>query len=150
MTYKWSMSVFKGDANKVGKELEGIEKESELTNYNVVEFAKKNTQSELNKCLELNDTIGGEKYRLVQANQLLQSISIVISDTEPKETTKAFVNIKTKEETRVFRNIVSVLENDEEYKQLKEKAKKDFISYKDKYDKILKLKDLKAIIFENL
>lgn len=150
MTYKWSMGVFKGDANKVGKELEGIEKESELTNYNVVEFAKKNTQSELNKCFEWNDTIAGEKYRLVQANQLLQSISIVISDTEPKETTKAFVNIKTKEETRVFRNIVSVLENDEEYKQLKEKAKKDFISYKDKYDKILKLKDLKAIIFENL
>lgn len=150
MTYKWSMGVFRGDANKVGKELEGIEKESELTNYNVLDFAKRNTRSELNKCFEWNDTIAGEKYRLVQANQLLQSISIVISDTEPEEVTKAFVNIKTKEETRIFKNIVSVIENDEEYSQLKEKAKRDFISYKNKYDKILKLKDLKSIILDNL
>ena len=150
MTYKWSATGYKADANKVGKELEVIESERELTNDSVLDFAKKNKKSELYKCFEWNDTIAGEKYRLSQANKILQSISIVVSDTEPEETTKAFVNIKTQEEKRIFKNIVSVIENDEEYLQLKEKAKRDFISYKDKYDKVLKLKDLKAIIFDNL
>lgn len=150
MTYKWSSVGFKANADKVGKELERIEKESELTNVNVLEFAKNNKNSELNKCFDWNNETAGEKWRLHQANNVLTSISIVINDTEPEETTKAFVNIKTKEETRVFKNIVSVIENDEEYNQLKDKAKRDFISYKEKYDKILKLKDLKAIIFENL
>lgn len=150
MTYKWNASGFKADADKVGKELEGIERDGELTNSNLVEFAKKNTDSELNKCFEWNDTIAGEKYRLVQANNILQSISIVVNDVEPKEVTKAFINIRTSEEKRVFKNIISVIENDEEYNQLKEKARQDFISYKNKYDKILKLKDLKNIIISNL
>lgn len=151
MTYKWSNTGFKGDADKVGRELERIERDEELTNVNVLEFARRNKTSELNKCFEWDNTIAGEKYRMQQANQILASISIVINDNkEPVETTKAFVNIKTKEETKVFKNIVSVIENDEEYKQLKQKAEKEFISYKDKYNKILKLKDLKDIIFKNI
>lgn len=149
MTYKWTMTgLYKGDANKVGRELEEIENSSELTNVNVLEFAKENKNSELHKCFEWNDTVAGQKYRLIQASKILQDITIVINEVE--ETTKAFVNIKTKEETRVFKNIVSVIENDEEYNQLKEKAKRDFISYREKYDKIIKLKDLKSIILDNL
>lgn len=149
MTYKWNCGGFKGNPNKVGKELEGIEKERELTNVNVLEYAKENKNSELNKCFEWNNEKAGENFRLIQASKILQSISIVIND-EPQEITKAFVNIKTKEETKVFKNIVSVLENDEEYIQLKQKAERDFISYRDKYNKILKLKDLKDIIFKNM
>lgn len=151
MTYKWSSTSYKGvSADKVGKELEGIESEKELTNVNVLDFAKNNKDSELYKCFDWNDKTASEKYRLIQANNILVSISIVVNEEEPKESVRAFVNIKTKEEERVYKNIVSVIENDEEYLQLKEKAKRDFISYKQKYDKILKLKDLKSIILENL
>ena len=150
MTYKWSNTGFKGDANKVGKELERIEQDEELTNTSVLEFARRNKNSELNKCFEWDDTKAGESYRRIQANQILKSIAIVVNDEKPAETTRAFVNIKTKEETKVFKNIVSVLESDEEYNQLKAKAERDFISYKDKYNKILKLKDLKDIIFKNI
>jgi hypothetical protein len=149
MTYKWSAYQFKGDANKVGRELERIEEVSELTNDSVLEYAEKNKNSELHKCFEWDDTKAARKYRLTQATAILQNISIVINEEE-QDTTKAFVSIKTEEETKVYKNIVSVIENDEEYNQLKERAKRDFISYKEKYDKILKLKDLKAIIFENL
>lgn len=149
MNYKWKAAGFKANADKVGKELEKIEKTGELTNVNILEYARKNKKSELNKCFEWDNTIAGEKFRLFQANQILQSISIVVKE-EPEETTKAFVNIRTKEETKVFKNIVSVLQNDEEYSQLKAKAERDFISYKEKYNKILKLKDLKDIIFKNM
>lgn len=151
MTYKWNVNgIFKGDANKVGAELERIEEEGELTNASVLEYAKQNKNSELHSCFEWNDNVAAQRYRLHQANQILVSISLVIDDSEPEETTRAFVSIKTKEDTKVFKNIVSVIENNEEYNQLKDKAKRDFISYKEKYDKVLKLKDLKTIIFENL
>ena len=143
------MGLYKGDANKVGQELAFIEKDNELTSENVVEFAKKYKDSELHKCFEWNDAECGRKYRLIQANNIIQNISVVIAE-DTQETTKAFVNVKTKEEKRVFKNIVSVIENDEEYEQLKEKARQDFISYKNKYDKIIRLKDLKAIIYEEL
>ena len=150
MTYKWNSTGFKGDADKVGRELERIEQDEELTNINVLEFARRNKNSELNKCFEWDDTKASEKYRMIQAGNILTSISIVISDEKPIETTRAFINIKTVEEKKVFKNVVSVIENDEEYRQLKEKAERDFISYKDKYNKILKLKDLKDIIFKNI
>lgn len=150
MTYKWNSTGFKGDANKVGRELERIEESSELTNINVLEFARENKASELYKCFDWNDTTASEKFRMIQANNILKSISIVVNEVEPAETTRAFVNIKTVEEKRVYKNIVSVIENDEEYIQLKQKAEKEFISYKDKYNKILKLKDLKDIILKNI
>ena len=151
MNYKWSSASYKGvSADKVGRELEGIERESELTNVSVLEYAKNNKNSELNKCFDWNDETAGEKWRLQQASNILSSISIVVNEQEPKETVKAFINIKTTEEKRVFKNVVSVIENDEEYTQLKERAKRDFISYKEKYNKILRLKDLKSIILENI
>lgn len=149
MKYKWNCTVFSANADKVGKELEKIEKDEKLTSSNVVQYAQTNKKSELYKCFEWNNEVAGEKFRLFQANQILQSISIIINESE-NEVTKAFVNIKTVEEEKVFKNIVDVLSNDDEYNQLKQKAERDFVSYKKKYEQTLKLKDLKEIIFNNI
>lgn len=148
MKYKWNNVGFNANANKVGQELEIIEATTELTNFNILQYAKTHKSSELNKCFEWDDTIAGEKWRMQQANNILASISIVV--TEKEEPVKAFVNIKTHEEKRVFKSIVKVLENDEEYQQLLKKAERDFISYKDKYNKLVEIKDLKNIIIKNL
>lgn len=149
MKYCWSnYTVANVDANKIGKELESIESKGELTTKNVVEYAR-NKKSELYKCFEWDDTIAGEKYRLQQATWVLQSISIIYEE-EPKRTTKMFVNIKNEESKREYKNIISVLENDEEYKQLLNKAERDFVSYKDKYQNMIQLNDLKNIIFKNI
>lgn len=149
MKYCWSsVSFANADANKVGKELEGIEKKGELTRETVLEFAK-NKKSELHKCFEWDDKIAGEKYRLYQASYILTSISIVYEE-EPKKATRMYVSIKNDNEKREYKNIISVLENDDDYKKLLSKAKKDFISYKEKYQNLLQLQDLKNIIFENI
>ena len=148
MKYKWNSTGFTANADKVGKELEIIEETRELTNSNVLQYAKTHKSSELNKCFEWDDTVAGEKYRMHQATLILGSISIVV--VEQEEPVKAFVNIKTNEEKRIFKSIVKVLENGEEYQQLLEKAERDFISYKDKYNKLVEIKDLKNIIIKNL
>ena len=148
MKYKWNNVSFSANANKVGHELEIIEATTELTNFNILQYAKTHKSSELNKCFEWDNTIAGEKWRMQQANNILASISIVV--TEKEEPVKAFVNIKTHEEKRVFKSIVKVLNNEDEYQQLLKKAERDFISYKDKYNKLVEIKDLKSIIIKNL
>lgn len=149
MKYCWTCVTFgNADANKVGKELEKIESKGELTRDAVLEYAK-NKKSELHKCFEWDDKIAGEKFRLYQATNVLTSISIVYEE-EPKRTTRMYVNIKNEKEKREYKNIISVLENDEEYKQLLDKAERDFVSYKEKYQSILQLNDLKNIIFKNI
>lgn len=148
MKYCWSSAGYKADADKVGKELEIIEEREELTREAVVEYAK-DKNSELYKCFEWDDKIAGEKYRLEQATKVLTSIAIVL-DEEPKKVTRMYVSIRNDNEKREYKNIISVLENDDDYKQLLSKAKKDFISYKEKYQDLLQLQDLKNIIFENI
>ena len=139
MKYKWSTASFKNvSADKVGVELEKIENEGRLTNASVLEFAKNNENSELNKCFDWDDTVAGEKWRLQQASSILTSISIVIQEESQENIVKAFINIKTKDDKREFQNVVSVINNDEAYTQLKDKAEKEFISYKQKYEKIFK------------
>lgn len=147
MKYCWKSVGFTANADKVGEELERIESREELTREAVLEYAK-DKKSELNKCFEWDDSIAGEKYRLQQASFVLSSISIVVSE-EPKKATRMYVTIKN-EDKKTYKNIVSVLENEDEYKQLLDKAERDFVSYKEKYQDMVKLKDLKNIIFKNI
>ena len=148
MEYKWNCVSYKNvDANKVGKELEIINN-GELTNKLILEYARNHKKSELNKCFEWDDKKAGEKYRLSQANNILQSISIVVPEQE--EPIKAYVNVKTSEDNKVFKPIKVVLNNPDEYSQVVSRAEKEFINYKNKYDRLLELQDLKDIVIRNL
>lgn len=146
MVYKWRTVGFSANPNKVGAELETIE---ELTNYSVVDKARdKNT--ELHKCFEWDNSIAGEKYRLQQANHLLSSLSITVEENNEEKCVRKYVNVKTTEDKRVFKDIVKVVENNEEYIQLLDKAEREFIGYKQRYEELIKMKDLKDIIFRNI
>ena len=143
--YSWKSVGFNANAQKVGEELEDI---VDVSNKNVLDYAKNNINSELHKCFEWDDTIAGEKYRLVQATQLISSISFVIQE-EPIKKQKVYYSIKTEEKgIRTFKNIKSILENDDEYKELCNKAKQEIENCKNKYNDLIQKKDLKEIIFE--
>lgn len=150
MEYKWKRAVFNADATAVGQEIEKIEVDGEVNTDTLLTFARHNRDSELYKCFEWDDTIAGEKYRKAQASQILCSISIVTNKEESeKETVRAYVSVKTGEEQkRTFKNLSRVLENDEEYQQLKDKARNDFENTKEKYEKVLQLSDLRDVIFD--
>ena len=146
--YSWKNYVFSQDSQKVGEELEKLEKVSEITNKNVLEYARKNKDSELHKCFEWNDTIAGEKYRLIQASNVISSISFVIEE-EPIKKQKVYFSVKSDaKESRKFKNIKDILEDDEDYKALLNKARKEFETCKDNYDSLIKREDLKNIIFD--
>ena len=150
--YMWSKSGtrYSADADLVGHELEIIEKDNgTLKAEDVVKYAR-NENSELHKIFEWDDTAAAEQYRLHQARKVLFSISIVTNeDEEITESVRAYVNVVDSEENeRKFKNIARVLENDEEYEQLKKKAYKDLQSCKERYENIIELQDLKELIFD--
>ena len=145
--YSWKYSL-PGDPQKVGNELEEIESLGEITPERVLGYAERHKNSELHKCFEWDDSEASRKYRLNQANQILCSISIEIKE-EPKVTQRVYVNVKSSNSgIKTFKNIKDVLGDDEEYKQLIEKAKKEFVDCKDKYETLLQRDDLKDILFE--
>ena len=149
--YKWKAMYFDADPNAVGSELEVLEADGELDRETVLRYAEKNPQSELYKCFEWNDDIASHKFRLYQATSILASISIVTkekSENSSEQLTRAYVTIKNSEEKRKFKNIKLVLENDDEYAQLRKKAYEDLERCKEKYEKLIELEDLKEIVFD--
>lgn len=154
MKYCRKGTAFSADANKIGKELERLENNVvKLTNNEVLDYAENNVDSELHKCFDWDDSVAGKKWRLSQATAILASIQLVIKeDKKSKETTKVYYSLRTDNEVsgREYKNIMKIIEDDEDYKQLLKKAENEFISYKERYNKLLKLSDLKNIIYKNL
>lgn len=143
--YSWQSVTFSANLQKVGEELENIEN---LTNKKVLEYAKNNVNSELYKCFEWDNNIASEKYRLIQATNVISSISFVIQE-EPIKKQKVYYSIKTEEkDVRKFKNIKNILENEDEYFALCSKAKKELEKCKDNYNNLIKREDLKEIIFD--
>ena len=149
--YSWKhtgMHYQNADAQLVGEELEKLEFAGELTSDEVLEFAKNNPDSETYKCFEWDNTVAGEKYRKIQASNILSSISVTIKE-EPKETQRVYVSVKTSlDDARKFKNIKEVLKNDDEYQQLIDRAKQSFVRTKEQYETLLEKEDLKEVIFE--
>ena len=147
--YSWSYTCSYGDAQKIGEELETIESLGEVSNRNVLEYAKNNKESELYKCFEWDNTKAGEKYRMIQATNIISGISFVIEEEEPPRKQKVYYSIKSeKQEARKFKNIKDILEDDEEYKALLGKARNELERCTNNYNNLIKKEDLKEIIFD--
>jgi len=145
--FSWKYAI-DADAQKVGEELEEVERNQSITAEHVLEYAERHKDSELHKCFEWNDTEASRKYRLYQARQIICSISVEVKE-EPRKIQRVYVSVKDIDTSdRKFKNIKEVLENDEEYRQLVEKAKMDLERCRDKYTDLIEKDDLKDIIFE--
>lgn len=146
--FSWKGYQFSADAQKVGEELEEIERAGTLEAQHIIEYAERHKDSELYKCFEWDDTEAARKWRHQQARNIIYSISLEIKE-EPRQLQRVYVNVKDKDtEEKVFKKIDDVLKNDKEYQQLIDKAKAELIRCKDKYEILLEKSDLKDIVFE--
>lgn len=92
MIYQWTKtSHLRGDANRVGAQLEAIREENEgrLAPRDVVVAARPDG-SPLHPFFEWRDTIAALKYREEQARSLIRSVA-VIYDEAPDTPVRAFV-----------------------------------------------------------
>lgn len=142
--YKWKIGGYydKADANLVGKEIDSLET---INIDNIVEKAK-DESTELNKLFEWDDTKAGIKYRKIQANNILQSIQVVIKKgdevNEPK-LSKAFVTLSNNTE---YEPIEVVVCNPQKYNLLLERATEQLRKIRNNYSEVNELQKIFEMI----
>lgn len=138
---QWKINgIFKADVQKVDSEIKGIGKSA--TPQQVYEYAKENPNSELHKCFEWDDRIAAEKYRLQQAQKIIQFIVRVPVDKD-KPTVREY-QITTQRNT--YQPTKSFLINQNEYDELLKKALSELKAFKQKYKTLSELEEIfKAI-----
>lgn len=140
-------SYFKGvNATKVEREISALDA---ITPRNIVEYAR-DEKSELHKCFEWDDTIAAQKHREYQARQILSQIVVkhVEDDKEKLVPVRVFVN--TKRNTKEYKNISFVIQDRDEYELLVERARKELVSFVQKYETISEFSELCKIIKQYL
>ena len=135
MQFAWkdAPSCFhKADAQKCGEEMG-----DSPTPESVLEKAK-DPNSELHKCFEWDDTKAAEKYRLVQARQMIQFI--IIKDTKTKENQVRYYQIS--KEPQVYKPVTFFLENEDEYTVLLDRAKRELKGITERYSQLNELEEV--------
>lgn len=138
MEYAWKQapSLFhKVDPQKVGEEIGNAP-----TPESVLEKAK-DPNTELHGCFEWDDTKAANKYRLIQARQVIQFL--VIKGTEKSETPQRAFEITR--ETSVYAPVQLIVRDEDEYSALLAKAKAQLKQFADRYRR---LSELEAVIEE--
>ena len=143
---KWSVSgVFKADANKCYEEIQEIGEE--VKPEQVLDKAR-DSDSELHKCFDWDDSSAAEKYRLHQARLVINHLIVVKRDVEEeKEPVQFRVMLKndTARESGYKQTLVMVRDEDE-YKKMLEQAYRELHSFKQKYSCLSELSEILALI----
>lgn len=147
MVFEWKTKRINVDAQKVGEYFQEIEKrEGEVKPQTIVEeSATEGTL--LHKYFEWDNTIAGNKYREVQAQQIIRNIVVVEQANNAPENTvsvRAFVNIES-EEKRKYVSMATIHVEKLEL-QLLEQARRELQAFRNKYASLKELTDLLAEI----
>lgn len=151
--YKWKSEyegLYRGkDAQKVGEEiksLSGKDGDKPVKPQEIVEYARNNKASELYKCFEWNDSLAAERYRLVQARNVVNSIIYVVETVEEgKEPQKVKVFMQT-EYGSGYQPTEVIVKNEDKYQKLLQQAYKDLKVFKERYYMLTELKEIFDLI----
>lgn len=105
----------------IAEELALVKEQSEDGNLHppdVVSYARENPESELYSRFEWDDTVAGEKFRLVQAGRLIRATVTTISNGKSQVLCRTFVNLETSPPDNGFHNTEDVLSDEEKRSQL--------------------------------
>lgn len=144
MKYKWDVFNYSVDADEVGQLFEDIEREKgELTSEKVLEEAKKE-ESVIHNCFIWDDSIAGEKYRLMQASNMINNLTVVIKTSE-ETPIKAYVKIKTEDKNN-YQHIKTVVEDTNSYNYILNKMEKELENLRKRYEAMLNIEDINSIV----
>ena len=143
---KWSINgIFKADASKCYEEIREIG--DEVKPEQVLDKAK-DTSSELHKCFDWNDTSAAEKYRLIQARDVIRHLIVVKRDDEDEREPVQFRVMLKNERTQEsgYKQTIVMVKDEDEYKKLLNQAYAELHSFKQKYSCLSELADILALI----
>ena len=141
-TWKSGLGLFKADPQKVAEEIIAIG--DEATPAQILEKGR-SEETELHKCFEWNDSIAAEKYRLSQARKICEVLVIQRLPDAPKEAPEIRIFHKT-ENTGGYKPINRIVQNDDEYQKLLQRAFAEFHALKIKYQNLQELDYITSLI----
>ena len=135
-------SLFHGaDAQKVAEEIAGI---GEAPTTKQIVDAGRNPDSELHKCFEWRDDIAAEKYRMVQARDIVRHL-VIKEESIPDDRPEIRVFYKTKE-SGGFRETRKIVKNEDAYADLLKRAYAELRAFKAKYSMLEELREIFEMI----
>jgi len=142
----WSIQgLHKGDAQKCYDECQTLK---EITPEAVLNKAK-NKRTELHKCFEWDDSVAGEKYRLIQAREIIRHFVIVT----PEETEEEPIKVRSYQVTtqrNVYEPTRVIMQKPDEYLALLKRAKAELEAFKQRYKTLSELETIFDAIDELL
>lgn len=141
--YKWKhgFGFVKADAQKVGEEILSIG--SDVTPQQVLEKARQE-DTELHKCFEWNDAIASEKYRLIQARDVIRFL-VIEEEKVPTDRPEVRLMYKTDNATG-YKPIKVIMQDKTEYEKLLERAWAELRAFKAKYAMLTELEEIFSLI----
>ena len=142
---KWregTAGFFNGaDAQKVADEIDLIQRDEDgnLKSQQIVDAAR-DSNSELHKCFEFDDAVAGEKYRLIQARDIIRHFVIKHTNDKGEEQ-----NIRTFQITTVTNHYEPtrvIMKNPDEYAALLARAKEELRYIKRRYETLTELEEV--------
>lgn len=144
MVYAWKGFNYGADPNKVGKELEKIEKrDGEITKAAVVEAARPEGNLMHNLFTWDND-VAGEKWREYQAGQIIHAL-VIVPEGHSETKGRAFLNIEYGSQPGQkgrFINTVSALTNEDTKSIVLGNALNELEAFKTKYQTLDELAEI--------
>lgn len=137
MIYKWKLpGIYKVDAQTAGDELERIYQEhGALEPAQIVEESRNET-APLHSCFEWNDDVAAQKYREVQACNIIRAIVTVKESQDGKQVpVRAFVSVKQN-----YEPLSVVVVDEEKMAVLMKQALADLAAFRRKYNDLAALK----------
>jgi len=134
MEVKWKFMHYKADPNKAYEEISSLK---EITPQNVVDLAR-NEDSTIHNDFEWNDEVAGEKYRIIQAREMIRNFSI-IQENKKSEPVRAFQISTTVNE---YKPVKIILRNEDEYQSLLKRALRELEAFKRRYNTLAELEPI--------
>lgn len=141
-TWKSGLGLFKADPQKVAEEIIAIG--DEATPAQILEKGR-SEETELHKCFEWNDSIAAEKYRLSQARKIVEVLVIQRLPDAPKDAPEIRIFHKT-ESTEGYKPINRIVQDNDEYQKLLQRAFAEFHALKIKYQNLQELDYITSLI----
>ena len=134
-------SLYKGiDPYKVYDEIQSL---GENVKPEMIVAAAQDSNSELHKCFEWDDTEAARKYRIIQAGNLVRNLVIVESKekSEPQQ-----IRVMYTSQDGGYKKTTLILKQPDEYETQKNRAMAELRAIKNKYNMILELKEIFDLI----
>lgn len=131
---KWKVDgIFKADANECYREISSLE---QITPKAILDFAR-DENSELHKCFEWDNDLAAEKYRTIQAGNVIRMLYIV-----PKNADAPPVRVLSRTSDTVYQPTRTFVKNQNEYEDLLKRALSELESFRLKYKTLSELEQV--------